>query len=385
MAIGSGHDGGPVQTGPVHKLTHDGRGGELFVIFLVNLALTVLTLGVYRFWAKTRIRQYVWSHTSLLGERLEYTGRGIELFLGFLFALVLFYGPIIGLYIWLFNITPKPGETPTDAQIQTLLILNLVLFVIILGAALLYYVALFAAYRYRASRTAWFGIRGGMEGSAWTYGFLGLGLGLLNGLSLFWTKPWADSVVFKYRLERTWFGSKRFDSSLNSEGLWGPFTLAWVATAVAFAIALGVFFAFAFPFIKEMATGGRPPSPQQLFQFQIMTIALYLIPIIIYQLAICWYKAALVRNIARKLSYDSVRFKTDVTGGQVFALRIPNFLLMMFTLGLAYPYVVLRVARFIERHVEFHGDVQLAAIEQNTIDAPWYGEGLMEFLGVGMI
>lgn len=370
---------------PVHKLKHDGQTGELFVIFLVNLALTILTLGIYRFWGKTRIRQYVWSHTSLLGERLEYTGRGIELFLGFLFALVLFYGPIIGVYAWLFSISPKPGETPTSEDLQAILLLNLLLFVIIIGAALLYYVALFAAYRYRASRTSWYGIKGGMEGSAWTYGFLGLGLGMLNGLSLLWTKPWADSVVFNYRLSRTWFGNKRFNCSLDSSGLWGPFAAAWGATVVAIIIAVAIFLAVAFPILREAIELGRPPSPEEFFRVQILSIILYLIPIIAYQLAICWYKAALVRNIARSLDYEGVKFRTEVTGGQVFRLRVPNFLLMAFTLGFAYPYVVLRVARFIERHVEFHGDLQTAAIEQNTIDAPWYGEGLMEFLGVGMI
>ncbi|MCY4192112.1 MAG: YjgN family protein [Rhodospirillaceae bacterium] len=385
MTSDQDQDGSARSTVPVHKLNHDGRGAELVLIFLVNLALTILTLGIYRFWAKTRIRQYVWRHTSLLDERLEYTGRGLEMFIGFLFALVLFYGPIIGVYVWLFSVTPSPGDTPAEAQIQTLLILNIFVLVIIFGAALLYYVALFAAYRYRASRTSWFGIRGGMEGSAWTYGFLGLGLGLLNVMSLFWTKPWADSVVFKYRLSRSWFGSKKFESTLDSRGLWSPYALAWAITAIASASALWIFLAVAFPVIQQMATGSRPPSPQVFFQFQIMIIALFLVPIIAYQLGVCWYKAALVRNIARNLSYDSVRFRTEVSGGEVFALRIPNFLLMMFTLGLAYPYVVLRVARFIERHVEFHGDIQTAAIEQNAIDAPWYGEGLMEFLGVGMI
>ncbi|MCY4396908.1 MAG: DUF898 family protein, partial [Rhodospirillaceae bacterium] len=86
MANGSDESSATPVWPPIHRLTHDGRSGELFVIFLVNLALSILTLGIYRFWGRTRIRRYVWSQTSLLGEPLEYTGRGIELFLGFLFA-----------------------------------------------------------------------------------------------------------------------------------------------------------------------------------------------------------------------------------------------------------------------------------------------------------
>ncbi|MYK57552.1 MAG: DUF898 domain-containing protein, partial [Rhodospirillaceae bacterium] len=107
---------------PIHRLTHDGRSGELFVIFLINLALSILTLGIYRFWGRTRIRRYVWSQTSLLGEPLEYTGRGVELFLGFLFALVVIYGPITGLYFGLDVELPDPGEEFGGTKLNRLIL-----------------------------------------------------------------------------------------------------------------------------------------------------------------------------------------------------------------------------------------------------------------------
>ena len=40
-----------------------GQGKELFGIIFVNLLKTIFTLGIYRFWAKTRVRQYLWSNT----------------------------------------------------------------------------------------------------------------------------------------------------------------------------------------------------------------------------------------------------------------------------------------------------------------------------------
>lgn len=83
------------------RLRHHGEGGELFVIFIVNLFLKIVTLGIYHFWAKTRIRRYLWTHASFDGERFEYTGRGMELFIGFLKAmgvLILIVLGFIGLY-----------------------------------------------------------------------------------------------------------------------------------------------------------------------------------------------------------------------------------------------------------------------------------------------
>ena len=73
---------------PGHRLRYDGRLGDLYRIFFLNLLLTVLTLGIWRFWARTRLRRHVWQHLSLDGQRLEYTGTGGELFRGFLLALL---------------------------------------------------------------------------------------------------------------------------------------------------------------------------------------------------------------------------------------------------------------------------------------------------------
>ena len=379
MTNGTDPDAPGVVGAPVHRLQHDGRSGELFVIFLVNLALSILTLGIYRFWGRTRIRRYVWSQTSLLGEPLEYTGRGIELFLGFLFALVLIYGPILGLYFGLDVELPDPGEELGGAKLNALILFIAIVLLATPILMLFYYVALFAAYRYRIGRTSWLGIRGGMEGSAWRYGFVGLGLGALNVLTLGWTKPWADSVVFKYRLGRTWFGSGKFESLLDAGGLYKSYALAWIGTAITVAALFGALFSIGQSLVTDH---GGPESP---FLFQAIAIAIELTPLIVYQLLICAYKAALVRNIARTLSYGSVRFRANVTFGDVFKLRIPNILLMLFTLGFAYPYVVLRTTRFIARHVEFHGDIRTAVIGQTEVETPRYGEGLMEFFGIGMI
>ena len=50
----------------------------LLWLLLRNLLLTIITVGIYRFWAKTRVRQFFWRHTKLLGDRLEYLGTGGE-------------------------------------------------------------------------------------------------------------------------------------------------------------------------------------------------------------------------------------------------------------------------------------------------------------------
>ena len=51
--------------------------------------LTILTLGIYRFWMKTRLRRWYWSAIRPGGHPLEYLGDPFEKLLGFLIAVVI--------------------------------------------------------------------------------------------------------------------------------------------------------------------------------------------------------------------------------------------------------------------------------------------------------
>ncbi|MGD9809975.1 MAG: DUF898 family protein [Sphingobium sp.] len=72
----------------------DGSWKEYAPIAFTNLLLTLVTLGIYRFWATTRTRRYLWSRTTFIDDRLEWTGTGKELFLGFVIVVGLFLIPL---------------------------------------------------------------------------------------------------------------------------------------------------------------------------------------------------------------------------------------------------------------------------------------------------
>ncbi len=154
---------------------HYGLVGELFSITLVNLATKVVTLGIYHFWAKSRVRRYVWSQTSFGGERFEYTGQGIELLRGFVMSLVL-VAPFI--FVWGF---PQFGPPETVARHAALLRLfdsatSLYLF-FMLG------LARYSSRRYLLGHTRWRGIRFALTGSAAGHGWKMLGYSFLLGFT----------------------------------------------------------------------------------------------------------------------------------------------------------------------------------------------------------
>ena len=81
------------------QTTYHGTRSTLFWLAVRITVLTAMTLGIYRFWAKTRLRKYIWSSIAADGDSLEYTGTGLEKFLGFLAAIV-----ILAVYLGLLQI-----------------------------------------------------------------------------------------------------------------------------------------------------------------------------------------------------------------------------------------------------------------------------------------
>ena len=91
--------GPPWAGAEVHRLSFHGVGGTLFGIHIVNVFLTIVTLGIFYFWGKARVRRYLWSQMAIAGDRFAFHGTGREMLIGFLKAMLLFAVPLIALSI----------------------------------------------------------------------------------------------------------------------------------------------------------------------------------------------------------------------------------------------------------------------------------------------
>src|SRR5215468_7532465 len=111
-----------------------------------TLAPALLTLGFYRFWGRTRIRRYLWSRLTLLEDRFEYDGTGMELFVRFLLVVAVVLLPLgaVGLIL-------RFAGLPLPAVIAGRYAVFLVIFYLSL-------VGHYTGQRYRLSRSLWRGI-----------------------------------------------------------------------------------------------------------------------------------------------------------------------------------------------------------------------------------
>src|SRR5262249_52995178 len=101
-----------------------GSGGTLFGIHVINALLTIITLGIYYFWAKTRVRRYLTSQTEIEGDRFAYHGTPRELLFGALKALLVF-----GLPILVLNLVRDVLDMPSPVKIVTGFVSDGIIFV----------------------------------------------------------------------------------------------------------------------------------------------------------------------------------------------------------------------------------------------------------------
>lgn len=78
------------QESRVYPFEFTGSGGEYFRIWIVNLALTILTLGIYSAWAKVRRKRYFTQHSYLAGHNFDYLANPVSILKGRLIAGALF-------------------------------------------------------------------------------------------------------------------------------------------------------------------------------------------------------------------------------------------------------------------------------------------------------
>lgn len=209
-----------------------GRRGRVFWLSVRTSILTILTLGIYRFWMKTRLRRWYWSSVRVDGTPGEYVGDPLEKLLGFLIAVVFlaFYIGVVNLLLMFASFSLFQGNFAA----------YLLSFV---GVVPLWFYASYRARRYVLARTRWRGIRFGLEPGAWGYAWRALvhwGLSILS-LGILWPRMvfWLE----KYRTDRTWFGDQKFEQSGKWTTLYHPlrhlFLLALAGSVLAGLVALG--------------------------------------------------------------------------------------------------------------------------------------------------
>jgi uncharacterized membrane protein YjgN (DUF898 family) len=358
------------------------RPGLLKITF-VNLIFNILTLTIYRFWARTNIRKHIWSCIHINGQPLEYTGKGAELFKGALIVFCVLGLPTI-LAVAVVNIAYGP-EHPAVGGIQ------LLLFLIV---SLLWGAAVFRARRYQLSRTLWRGIRGWLEGSAVTYSLTYFGAILARGVTLGWSTP-----VMNVNLQEQIIGGMRFGNlPFTFKGRAGPlyptFALCWflmlgvIIAGIVLAIAgIGSVFGDDLSQIfGDFLSDQAEPTEAQSRTIAILigfAFLLFLAYFALYPMIWAVYTARELTVFASYTKLGTAQFSLNATASSIILLTLGNLILWLFTLGIAAPFIQQRLVRYFCDRIEVTGTVDIDRVLQSKAKIDATGEGLADALDIG--
>lgn len=346
---------------PIHHPIFWGRGRTLFGIFIVNTFFTLLTLGLYSFWGRVRIRQFLSSQTSLAHARFSYHGTPQELLKGWSKAFVVFGLP----YAFLSLVPLLWDQIPTWIPNALAAIMALCFIP----------VAVVGSHRYRLSRTSLGTIRFSFRGHVKEYmkiWALGTVLTLLTAGIYY---PFFENARRKFLVAHTYFGNRPFTYSGTGSGL-----LRIYAKALAFSTLIVV---------TLIGASAGPESLSGLAQWpsdgwrNLIFNSMFITGLLTLLLPWFYLQAAKQRYQWNHSDFGDAHFQFSASTWNVMELRMTNFFMLILTFGLAWPWVQVRNLQFLYYHLTLQGPLDFHRIEQEAMDASPTGEELAGYFDAG--
>lgn len=323
---------------PPERFEFTGTGGEYFRIWIVNLLLTILTLGIYSAWAKVRRLQYFYRNTRLAGGVFDYHGDPIAILKGrvIAFALLIAYS------------TAK--ETPGWP----------LLFALVLIGGLLPWL-LRNSFRFRLRNSSYRGLRFSFRGTTKDAYITFLGFGLLAIFTLYLAAPLFHQRLKRYQHGESWFGRTPFGFNVGVGRFYWVYLLVGLIMLGGF-IGAGILFAGSIGAIAQM---GPEPDPAVLLP---LVFGMFAVFIVLSLIVGPLFQAKIGNLVWNGTRLGENRFESRLEVGRLFFIQLANFIGVVLTLGLFTPWAAVRVARYRAECLTFLPQVPVEAFVAETAD-----------------
>ncbi len=394
-----------------YRLRFSGSGGEYFRVWIVNLLLSIVTLGLYTPWARRRTARYFYDHTMIADSPLEFTAPLRKMVVSFILFALLYVAYQIA------------AETGQDTMVAFFIGAAALLAPYIWGSAMRFRLAstrwrglqlqfaarwkdvYLASWPIFVMAAIWVGITYGLDtlaadlptpparpqrsapGPAWPVVSAPMWGLIATGLVL--------SVLCIIRVEFNYKSLLVLRAGIGKQhGRWKPvysdFVRIWAATVVVFlagvaltlALAAGLFFSAQATF---NAVRGMGPL---LFLFIFIAAIIVLLALIIASApARAYREARMFKLIWSNVGLSHIaRFKCDLRHWAYVRLRIKNLLLTVLTLGFYRPFARVSEYRMKADSVTLHvkgGLDQLVGELVRQQDA--MGDALADMAGLDIV
>jgi uncharacterized membrane protein YjgN (DUF898 family) len=305
--------------GDVAPIRHDfefrGTGREFFRIWILNLALTLLTFGIYSAWAKVRTQRYLYGNTYIAGHALDYDPSPWRILTGRIIALLAFLTYSVSVGFW-----PQ----------------TIGLWYVSFGVLIPWLIN--SSLRFNARNTSYRNIR---------FNFTGTYVGALVNYVIWPIMGWSTLGLLlpRARKARDYFyvnkheyAGRPFETSFSTGRIYLIY-LGGIAIFVALIAAMFVGVGFLVASLK----GAKLPADAASY----ITFAIIPVYVIIYTVASTFIDIAVFNLSLNRAKFDGRHELCSRVSPWVMSwIVISNLLLILVTLGLFYPWARVRMTRY---------------------------------------
>jgi len=279
-----------------------GSGSEYFKIWLVNIILSVITIGIYSAWAKVRRKQYFYGSTKLFGSSFEYLADPVKILKGRLI--------VVGFFI-LYSVLSS--VLPLVSGIMGLVFILILPWLIVRSLV-------FNAHN-SALRNVRFGFKGSIKEAVKIYILWPLAAALTLGA----LSPYVYFRQKKFVVENTVYGRTAFVFTATAREYYRIFFGALIPIIIGIVlIAIAGFF--------------LPPVSALVF-------------LVLYLYLMAYFSVKTTNLLFNTSSLSHHRFEAGLKTGEYMMLVLTNSLGVAVTLGLFFPWAKVRTVQYKLQHI----------------------------------
>jgi uncharacterized membrane protein YjgN (DUF898 family) len=289
-----------------------GRGSEYFGIWIVNLALTLITLGIYSAWAKVRRLQYFYRNTTLGGAAFDYHGD----------PRAILKGRVIGVALLLaYNVS---FQFSVIAGVAVAVLLAAVMPVLLMRSL-----------RFRAHYSSWRGLRFGFDGDAKGAYRVFLLWPVATFSTAYLLGPLWHQRLKRYQIDNARFGTAQFSFHAPASAFYRMYALIFLT------VLLGLIAIVAA--VTGLLHAAAGASDEGAVLIPVVALFGWLAVFLLVQP----YLLGRLQNIVwNHIRLGPHRFESRVRVRRLYAIMLTNLVGVVCTLGLFMPFAAIRLARY---------------------------------------
>ena len=295
-----------------------GDSFEYFKIWIVNVLLSIATLGIYSAWAKVRTNRYFYANTRVADATLEYLADPMAILRGRLIAVgVLFlWGVLQGLV---------PAVQPA--------------FVVIFMTLLPWLVV--KAMTFRARNTAYRNIRFDFSTGYGQAVKVYVGLALLSLVTFGLAYPYFAYRKSRFLVDNSAYGASPFGLQATAGSFYGIYLRALGLAVLLILMATGLTVLLG---LSAHAAGRHPPPPDPAALLSGVIMLLVMMPFYLFMFT--YIKTATANVIWSNITSSGHRFRSTLRTWPMFWIYLGNILAIIVSVGLLAPWAKVRLARY---------------------------------------